>query len=48
MQCVSKANILSCFSSGIFTEENMNAITNPEICYAQSELSDLSITPDIV
>ena len=26
----------------------MNVILNPEICYVQSELNDLSITPEIV
>ena len=26
----------------------MNTIPNPEICYIQSELTDLSITPEIV
>ena len=43
---VSKANILSSFF-GIFTEENLNAIPNPKICFIQSGLSDISITPEI-
>ena len=45
---VSKANVINSFLASISTEENMNAIPNPEICYAQSELTDLSITPEIV
>ena len=44
---VSKANILNSFFC-IFTEEKLNTINNPEICYAQSELSELSITLEIV
>ena len=48
MTSVSKANVLNSFFASIFTEENMNNIPNPEICYVQSELTDLSITPEIV
>ena len=36
------------FFASIFTDENINTITNPEICYVQSELTDLSITPETV
>ena len=34
--------------ASIFTEENKNTIPSPEICYVHSELTDLSITPEIV
>ena len=45
---VRKANIPNSFFASIFTEENMNTIPNPEICYVQSELNDLSFTQEIV
>ena len=45
---VSKDNILNSFFASIFTEENMNAFPNPDICNVQSELNDPSITQKIV
>ena len=45
---MSKANILNSFFASIFTEENMNTLPNPEILYVQSELTHLSITPEII
>ena len=48
MTSVSKSNVLNSFFASIFTEEDMHTIPNPEICYVQSELRDLSITTEIV
>ena len=48
MTSVCKTNILNSFFASIFTEENMNTIPNPDIFYVLCELTDLSITPEIV
>ena len=45
---VSKANIIKKKFARIFTGENMNTIPNLEICYVQSDQTDLSITPEII
>ena len=45
---MNKTNILNSFFAGIFTDENINTIPNPEICSVQSELTYLSITQKIV
>ena len=44
---VSKAKILNNFFDRIFTEENMNAIPNPDIFCIQNALNCLSITHEI-